>query len=615
MNIFKSSENKKQENDLSSRLLIGLDALSTHIMVTDADFNIQYMNKSLHEMFEKTEDIIQKDLPHFNSKTLIGTNIDIFHKNPAHQRKILNNLSSRFESQLEIGGNSFRIIANPIFDDNNELTGMAVEWADRTIERELEAVNLDYKAQVEAIGRSQAVIQFDLNGNILDANENFLSTVEYSLNEIRGKHHSMFVLSEFKESEEYKEFWGSLRNGEFCAGEFERVGKNGKQIFLQASYNPIFDVGGRLIKIVKYASDITAQKTLQTTVENILSEVSQVMLSLSEGKMNKKVEGEYEGQFENLKIATNNYCKKLSDIVNNIRQVSDLVNNGSEEISSGNMDLSRRTESQASALEETSASMEQLTSTVKNNADNANDANQLAKETRNQAQLGGDVVEKAVKAMNEINQASGKISNIISVIDEIAFQTNLLALNAAVEAARAGEQGRGFAVVATEVRNLAGRSASAAKEIKELIEDSVNKIEEGSHLVNQSGSTLEEIMSSVNKVASIVADITVASEEQALGIEQINKAIIELDTTTQQNSALVEESAAAAESMSEQSYELKELIGFFDTDNEKPSMKERRRSNRPWSNTIESKAPEEPSNDLHLKAVGNAGNNNDWTEF
>lgn len=624
MNMFTSHGNKTRIKASTSCLVGALGAIKTHVMVADADLNIVYLNDSLKGMFEEAESDIKKDLPRFNTQTLIGTNIDSFHKNPAHQRGILANISSTFESQLEIGGRSFRIIANPVKDDNGTLTGIVVEWADRTAElkaeREIKELTLEYKSQVDAIIRSQAVIQFDLNGNILEANDNFLNTVGYSLDEIKGKHHRMFALPEYKASQEYQDFWDALGRGEFQAGEFERVGKHGKKIWLQASYNPIYDLDGKPFKVVKYASDITLEKELQSTVENILQEVSNVLSALADGRLNERVSGEYEGQFAELKITTNAYCQKLTKMVGDIRQVSQLVNAGSSEISNGNLDLSRRTEAQAAALEETSASMEEITSTVKQNADNSKEANELAISARTHAQTGGEVVNQAVAAMSDIDEASSKISNIISVIDEIAFQTNLLALNAAVEAARAGEQGRGFAVVATEVRNLAGRSASAAKEIKELIEDSVTKVEEGSRLVNQSGETLEEIMDSIKKVASIVGDITSASQEQALGIEQINKAVIELDTTTQQNTALVEEAAAAAESMSEQSEELDKLVSFFRVDGEQSVLqnyadasnqpvKERRAADRPWSQ-------QDNTNDFEpVKKVSNGEDLEDWQEF
>ena len=254
---------------------------------------------------------------------------------------------------------------------------------------------------------------------------------------------------------------------------------------------------------------------------------------------------------------------KLKELVVQIRDAAGNINTSASEISQGNTDLSQRTEEQASSLEETASSMEQMTSAVQSSAENASQANQLARGARDQADKGGEVVSQAVDAMSDITESSNKISDIISVIDEIAFQTNLLALNAAVEAARAGEQGRGFAVVASEVRNLAQRSAEAAKEIKGLIKDSGGKVEKGSELVNQTGETLTEIVNAVKKVSDIVAEISASAEEQSSGIQEVNKAITQLDEVTQQNAALVEESAAASKSMDEQAESLAELVNFF----------------------------------------------------
>ncbi|RFB68592.1 MULTISPECIES: methyl-accepting chemotaxis protein [unclassified Herbaspirillum] len=257
---------------------------------------------------------------------------------------------------------------------------------------------------------------------------------------------------------------------------------------------------------------------------------------------------------------------RLAEIVGQVRAGTDTIATASGQIASGNLDLSSRTEQQASSLEETASAMEELTSTVKQNADNARQANQLAVSASEVAVAGGSVVSQVVETMGSINASSKKIVDIISVIDGIAFQTNILALNAAVEAARAGEQGRGFAVVATEVRNLAQRSASAAKEIKSLIDNSVTQVDTGSKLVAQAGSTMEDVVNSVKRVTDIVGEITSASQEQSEGIEQINLAITQMDEVTQQNAALVEEAAAAAQSMQEQANKLSQVVSIFKLD-------------------------------------------------
>ncbi|MBK7985042.1 MAG: HAMP domain-containing protein [Candidatus Competibacteraceae bacterium] len=291
--------------------------------------------------------------------------------------------------------------------------------------------------------------------------------------------------------------------------------------------------------------------------------------TIADGNLTQRIEPQYlrrGDEIGDLAQALDNMADQLKKMVGQVTQATGHVTAASAEIARGSSDLAQRTEEQASALEETASSMEELTGTVKQSAENAGQANQLASAARAQAEQGGQVVEQAVAAMGAIHHSSKQIADIIGVIDEIAFQTNLLALNAAVEAARAGEQGRGFAVVAGEVRKLAQRSADAAKEIKALITDSVTKVEDGGALVERSGKTLQEIVTAIKKVSDIVAEMAAASREQASGIEQVNKAILQMDQTTQQNAALVEQTAAASHAMGEQAQQLQQLMAFFKLD-------------------------------------------------
>jgi len=331
--------------------------------------------------------------------------------------------------------------------------------------------------------------------------------------------------------------------------------------------------------------------------QSTLRETMHMFAALAQGDLTKTIEKQYVGEFEQLRNDANATTRKLTEIILLIQQMVDIVNRVALEISEGNTSLSQRTEQHASFLQQTAASMEEMTSTVQQNADNAHEATQLAISARGLAEKGSDVVGAAVRAIGEISTSSRKITDIIGVIDEIAFQTNLLALNAAVEAARAGEQGRGFAVVASEVRNLAQRSAAAAKEIKLLIQDSVSKVDEGTKLANKSGETLQQIVAAVKKVSDIIAEIAAASAEQSSGINQVNTAISQMDEMTQQNSTLVQKAALSSETMSEQVGLLKEQIRFFNVGKQAtatlPALKSAKVAKSPAHSSNLSKKPVE----------------------
>ncbi|MAJ70279.1 MAG: methyl-accepting chemotaxis protein [Alteromonadaceae bacterium TMED7] len=443
---------------------------------------------------------------------------------------------------------------NPVVTSGGKVTRVVKYATDITEEKRKSAY---FSGQIKAINQSQAVIEFDPTGKILEANDNFLNAMGYTLGEIQGKHHSMFVDPSVRSSSEYRLFWEQLADGQFQSGEYHRIGNGGKDVWIQATYSPIIDDNGKVFRVVKYATDITGRKMA-------VNDICEVMLALSKGSLTSRLEREYEGEFEQLAQSVNDFVANLSSIIHEIRSGSETINNASAEIAKGNADLSSRTEQQASSLEETASSMEEITSTVQLNADNAKQANGLASEASRVAISGGKLIEQVVGTMADINQSAKKIEDIIGVIDGIAFQTNILALNAAVEAARAGEQGRGFAVVASEVRTLAQRSANAAKDIKGLISDSVTKVESGNELVNQSGATMSEIVNAIQRVNDIMSEIASASAEQASGIDEINKAVVQMDEMTQQNAALVEEAAAAAESMSSQASQLISRVNFFE---------------------------------------------------
>ncbi|MEK7989777.1 MAG: methyl-accepting chemotaxis protein [Thiotrichaceae bacterium] len=462
------------------RLTTALDSVTTSVFIADTGLNIVYANKSAINLL--STDKVKAQFPQFDSKKTLGTCIDDFHKNPSHQRKLINNLTTSYISKFNVGECTILSVTTPIINNDGKRIGTVAEWRD---------ISTQIVTEKEISSVIQAASEGDFSQRIsLEDKTDFFHTFSASVNQII---------------------------------EFNQIA---------------------------------------------VRDIATIFSALSQGDLTQTIDRDYRGELEQLKNDANTTIAKLTESMTTIIQSARSIKTASEEISQANFSLNQRTEEQASALEETAASMQEMTSSVQQNADNAKQATQLAINARNLAEKGGEVVGTAVIAMNKISSSSREITDIIDVIDDIAFQTNLLALNAAVEAARAGEQGRGFAVVASEVRNLAQRSASAAKEIKNLIQDSVTKVDEGTKLVNKSGKTLDEIVTSVKKVSDIVSEISAASQEQSSGIHQVNKAVTQMDEMTQQNAAMVEEAASASESMAEQALILREQTDFFTINND-----------------------------------------------
>ena len=486
--LFKESIAQKVIN---LRVRSGLDVVRSNMMIADDQYNIMYTNYAFNNMMKEIEPELRKVLPHFDLSKLIGANIDVFHKNPAHQRKLLDQLTGVYDTMITIGSQRFQLTATPVHDTHGKRAGTVVEWRNVTLEKAIEA--------------------------------------------------------------EVDEMVTAAVAGDFA----QRVPLEGKKDFM-----------------------LNLARSMNSLCENTgaaLDDLAAMMASLAGGDLTKRITGDYQGMFGKLKTDANAMADRLSATISEIKASAREVTNAAAEIAASTTDLSQRTEEQAASLEETSASMEEIASTVKKNAESAQVGNQSASGTHQVADRGGQVVAQAVEAMARIEDSSQKISDIIGVIDEIARQTNLLALNAAVEAARAGDAGRGFAVVASEVRSLAQRSSQAAKDIKDLITSSNGQVKEGVELVNRAGSALTEIVDSIKSVAVIVSDIATASIEQSTGIEQVNKALTQMDEVTQQNSALVEENAATAKTLETQAAALNDQVAFFRIDD----VQEMGRTQRP----------------------------------
>ncbi|OAE41769.1 methyl-accepting chemotaxis protein [Agrobacterium tumefaciens] len=491
---------------------------------------------------------------------------------------------------------------NPVFRRGKPVK--VVKIATDITDRKLKAA--EDAGKIDALSRAQAIIEFSPEGEVLTANDNFLAALGYSLSEVQGRHHSMFCDPAYIQSPQYKQFWDKLAGGNFVADEFMRLGKGGRKVFIQASYNPIFDLNGKVFKVVKFATDVTGR------VENV-EKLAQCLTDLAEGDLAQSIDKPFIPSLDRLRTDFNAASEKLKRAMTLVSENAGAISSGSNEIRSAADDLARRTEQQAASIEETAAALEEITTAVNDSSRRADAAGKIVARARDHAEHSGQVVRDAISAMDQIEKSSREISNIIGVIDEIAFQTNLLALNAGVEAARAGEAGKGFAVVAQEVRELAQRSATAAKEIKSLINASGAQVENGVSLVTKAGSALQEIAEQVRDINGNVVAIVDAAREQSTALAEINQAVNTVDQGTQQNAAMVEEQTAASHSLAREAAALFELLGQFKFEDAARSVSSSRSVHHQASPVAPRRAVSRPLATRGSAAL--AANQEEWQDF
>jgi len=610
-----------------------VDGSSVAIMMVDRDFIVTYINEATKKLLADNAEVFRETWPSFNPDAIIGSCIDMFHKNPAHQRQLLANPESLpFRTDISVGNFKFGLNVSGVFDSAGDYVGNVLEWNDVTTIR----IN---EGKLDALDRSQAVIEFDLDGTIVDANQNFLDVMGYDLQEIVGRRHRIFVDDEYAKTAEYGQFWEDLVSGRSTGGLFERRAKNGEPRFVRATYNSIRDGNGKIFKIVKFAVDATETETqlaqdkeererstaeqelvvsglaeglrklshgdfntlleqefpedyvqlrddfnaavaklksadierkdLEKRQELVVTSLATGLNRLAEGELTKPIDTVFSEEYEQLRQDFNDALKTLETVVKTITGTADGMKNQVGKLSDSSKELSHRTESQAATLEETAAALDEITAAVQQTAEGASQTSSAVEQTRGEAQESSEIVRLTVDAMGEIETSSRKISQIIGVIDDIAFQTNLLALNAGVEAARAGDAGRGFAVVAQEVRALAQRSSGAAKEIKTLISSSTEQVEKGVELVGRTGQALTEIVERVEDISKLVTDMASSAKEQSASLSEVNSAVNKMDQATQQNAAMVEETTAASESLNNNADELLHQISHFNITRER----------------------------------------------
>jgi methyl-accepting chemotaxis protein len=575
LNLF-SSDTKQSIEVLKCKLTVA-QALSDNspinIMMANTDLVITYANPASI----RTLQLIEKLLP-CKATEVVGKSIDDFHKNPSHQRQLLSNPKNLpYRAIITLADQKLDLLASPMYDEAGKYLGPMVTWELVTEKVRIQEQNTDYASQISAIHKCMAVIEFDPQGNILNANDNFLQVTGYDRSELVGQHHRKFVDPAYANSAEYRDFWVALAKGQDRTGEFKQFVKGGRELWMFASYNPILDKDGKVVKVLKLATDITervrlaaeaeAQKQRDLEQAEILQQkvnsLLQVVSAAAQGDLLQTVNITGTDAMGQLGEGIRNMLADLRSVIGQVVEGASQFAEGAHVISESSQTLAHGAQTQSSSVDRMNESIGKLNQSIAIVKENAAEANRMAIDTSRMASEGGEAVTRSVEAMNLIQRSSQQISEIIQVIAEIASQTNMLALNAAIEAARAGEHGLGFAVVADEVRKLAERSSEAAKQISKLIRESTQRVEDGAKQSAQTGEALERIIAGVAATADKISLIATSTQEQALIANEVASGVTSVTNVTDQLAAASEELASSSEELGAQATTLRDVVTRF----------------------------------------------------